>query len=309
MINLREFQCRHTCCSSNHGLPLDFTLYINVLISFSSCIFVLSSSFCHIYLWKHQCSSRSWTVLYIFLTSVWKPILWVDQQVTISTNLFILFFPFSMILLRLIPEVVGWDASIKYKTAWCAYWVAISNCSPRYEILNWILFQHFLLFWCQVFNKFHMSKTLQLGFWLYYIFFILWVLIQLFHLTIVDAKRFVFVRSKFMQRIKYQWKQFSCYCPISVNCDRFVNDILFHFFLETHHSCSWMLLASLTTSEIVVSVRNFTSCILHFFKHLKVYDQHVALWRFHTFAYTIQFIYILFTDHNIIETRPLDFHM
>ena len=54
-------------------LPLDFTPYINVLITFSSGIFLLSSSFCYIYLWKHQCSSRSWTVLYIFLTSVWKP--------------------------------------------------------------------------------------------------------------------------------------------------------------------------------------------------------------------------------------------
>ena len=45
---------------------------------------------------------------------------------------------------------------------------------------------------------------LQLGFWLYYIFFILWVLIQLLHLLIVDTKSFVFVGSNFMQQIKHQ---------------------------------------------------------------------------------------------------------
>ena len=66
-------------------------------------------------------------------------------------------------------------------------------------------------------------------------------------------------------------------------------------------SCSCMLFASLAISAVVASVRNFTSCILYFFKLLKVSDQHVALWRFHVLGHTIHFILILFTDHDIIE--------
>ena len=79
----------------------------------------------------------------------------------------------------------SWLRRIKCKTAWCAYWVAVANWSSRYEVLKWILCQHFLLDWCQFSNKFHIFKTLQLGFRLYYIFFIL-VLIQLLHLLIID---------------------------------------------------------------------------------------------------------------------------
>ena len=190
--------------------------------------------------------------------------------------------------------------------AWCAYWVAIPNCSPRDEVLHWIICQHFLLFWCRVSNKFYMSNTLELGFWLYYIIFILWVLIQPLHFLIVDGKSFVFVGSKFIQQIKYQWEQCSCYSSISANCDWFVNDILIHFFLDTN-ICWWMLLASLTISAMVASVRNFASCILYFFKHLKVSDQHVALWRFHILAHTIHSIFILFSDMMLLKQSLLTF--
>ena len=71
----------------------------NVLITFSSGIFLLSSSFCYIYLWKHQCFSHSWTVLYIFLISVWKPALW--SQPTCS---YYSLFDFVKMSLRLAPE-------------------------------------------------------------------------------------------------------------------------------------------------------------------------------------------------------------
>ena len=87
----------------------------------------------------------------------------------------------------------SWLRRIKYKTAWCAYRVAIPNCSPRDEVLIWILWQHFLLFWCQVSDKFHMSKTFKLGFWLYYILFILRVLNQLIQFLIADARSVVFL--------------------------------------------------------------------------------------------------------------------
>ena len=212
--------------------------------------------------------------------------------------------------LRLAPEVVGWDAS---NTKGHGVLIELPHQTALKEMKFWTGFfcQHFLLFWCQVYNKFHMPKTLQFGFWLYYIFFILWVLIQLFHLLIVDPKGFVFVGSKFMQRIKHQWEQCCCYSSISVNCDGFVNllNIFFHFFLDTHHICSWILLASLTISAIAASVRNFIFCILYLFKHLNVSDQHVLLWRFHTFAHTVHFIFLLFTDHDIFETILFDFHM
>ena len=65
----------------------------------------------------------------------------------VSTNLFILFFPFAK------WTISSWLRRIKYKTAWCAYRVAIPNCSARNEVLNWILWQHLLLFWCQVSDK------------------------------------------------------------------------------------------------------------------------------------------------------------
>ena len=147
----------------------------------------------------------------------------------VSTNLFILFFPFAKC------TISSWLRRIKYKTAWCAYRVAIPNCSARNEVLNWILWQHFLLFWCQVSDKFHMSKTFKLVFWLYYILLTVWLLIQLIQFLIADARSVVFVASKFMQRIKHQWEQFSCYSSIKVNYVGFVNDILFLFFLDTHH--------------------------------------------------------------------------
>ena len=83
--------------------------------------------------------------IYIFLASVWKPVLWVDQQITISTNLIILFFSFAKMSLRLVPEAVGWDASntrrhsvlieLPFQTAlqgmkfWTGFLVSISCCS------------------------------------------------------------------------------------------------------------------------------------------------------------------------------------
>ena len=124
---------------------LDFTPYINVFITVASGNFLLSSSFFHIYLCQHQCSSHSWTVLYIFLASVWKLIFWVDQWITISTNFLILFFPFAKMSLRLVPEAVGWDASntkrhgvlieLPFQTAlqepkfWIEFFANISCCS------------------------------------------------------------------------------------------------------------------------------------------------------------------------------------
>ena len=60
--------------------------------------------------------------------------------------------------------------------------------------------------------------------------------------------------------------------------------IMLLFFFDTHHICSWILLESLTISAVDASARNFTSCILDFLKHLKVPDEHVALWGFHTFG-------------------------
>ena len=124
-------------------LPLDFTPYINVLITFSSGIFKSSlSSFCQLYLWKHQRCSRGWAVLYIFLRPVGKP---VDHRITISTNLFILFFPFAKMPLRLVPEAVAWDSSntkrcgvlikLPFQTAlqgmkfWTIFFASIYCCS------------------------------------------------------------------------------------------------------------------------------------------------------------------------------------
>ena len=166
----------------------------------------------------------------------------------------------------------SWLRRIKYKTAWWAYRVAILNCSPRDEVLNWIFCQHFFLFWCQVSDKFHMSKTFKLGFWLYYILFILRVLNQLIQFLIADARSVVFFVSKFMQRIKHQWEQFSCYSSIKVNCDGFVNDILFPFFLGTHHESGRKssLFTRLAISAVVASVGNFTSCSLYFLKYPKI---------------------------------------
>ena len=139
-----------SCSPFSDWFPLDFTPYINVLITFSSGIFLLQSSFCHIYLWKNQCSSRSWTELYIILASVRKPILWIVQWITISTNLFMLFFPFAKMTLRLVPEAVGWDApnarlhdvlnELLFQTAfqrmtfWTEFFASISCCSDSFRL-------------------------------------------------------------------------------------------------------------------------------------------------------------------------------
>ena len=82
-------------------LPLDFTQYTRILMTFSYGILVGSKSCCQIYRWRHQFCSCNLIELYIFWMSVWKATLWIYHLMTISTSLFILFLPLAKMLLRL----------------------------------------------------------------------------------------------------------------------------------------------------------------------------------------------------------------
>ena len=178
-----------------------------------------------------------------------------------SINLFILFLPFAEISLRLVLGTVCWDTSNAKRHG------VLNEFSSQFTLQGmgfWIEFFGSILFcfWCQVSNKFRMSKTLQLGFWLYYNFFILWFLIELLYLLIVDVKSFVFVVIKFMQPIKHQWDQSICYSFISVIFDGAANDILLHFCLGTHHICSCTLLTGFTISAVIASLLHFLYFLL-----------------------------------------------
>ena len=82
-------------------LPLDFTPYIKVLMTFSSAILIGSKSCCQIYHWMHQFCLCNLIELYIFWMSVWKATFWIYHLITISASLFILFPPLAKMSLRL----------------------------------------------------------------------------------------------------------------------------------------------------------------------------------------------------------------
>lgn len=177
--------------------------------------------------------------------SVWKPILWIDQRTMIQS----ICSCYSSLLLRFHRGL---------------YWNQFVETHQMRNGMACLMSFHSNLLSKGWFSELNSLPTFYffLVSRLYYIFFILWFLIELLYLLIVDVKSFVFVVIKFMQPIKHQWDQSICYPFISVIFDGAANDILLHFCLGTHHICSCTLLTGFTISAVIASLLHFLYFLL-----------------------------------------------
>ena len=140
VTDFREFHCRHMWYFMYFPFWLVttwlYTIY-QCLDYFSSGIFLLSSSFWHIYLCKHQCSRTSFWYL-------------CGNQ----------FYEFSGLRFQ---STCSYYSFSLLRCHWGLFQKQLVEMHQIQDhmvsLLNWILCQHFLLFWCQVSNKLPMSKT------------------------------------------------------------------------------------------------------------------------------------------------------
>ena len=147
--------------------------HISMSWSFSSGIFLLSSTFCHIYtnvlLAAEQCFTSFWHLcgnqFYELTSRLWF------QPIRSYYSLPFLRCHWGLYQKQLVETHQIQDGM-----------VYLLSCYSKLLSKGWSLELDSLPAFPVVldFNKFHISKTLQLGFWLYYISFIMWVWFNFF---------------------------------------------------------------------------------------------------------------------------------